>query len=299
MSEAIATITNCIPDLTQVELDFLNSNLATYKVSQYLEANKNDDGTCNVAASDFAKEAIQVLKDGGEVDFDDQIINKLKDKAKCIYNKLVSSSTSFKNAIKKFDGDFPVSHIKFEIDEAMSSNTRKAFTRAPEDYVIDIVLNGNPLKDASYQKRPNLLVAKTIIHEVIHAEMFRKLLSLANDNGSIDVDLLQFTLYQGDYLGMLDYYYRYGNNINSTWQHQQMAAHYRETIGRVLQEFDTGKVVDDNSQPDQLYLDLAWEGLNHNNLVAWKDALTQEEKDRINQVINNYISQYPNQNCTE
>lgn len=112
----------------------------------------------------------------------------------------------------------------------MPSNTKKAYTRPPQNYVIDIVLNGNSNKDASYQKRPNLLVVKTIIHEVIHAEMFRKLLSLANNNGSIDVELLKYTLLQGDYIGMLDYYYRYGNTINSTWQHQQMAAHYRETI---------------------------------------------------------------------
>lgn len=45
----------------------------------------------------------------------------------------------------------------------MPSNTRKGYTRAPENYVIDIVINGNLNKDASYQKRPNLLVAKTII----------------------------------------------------------------------------------------------------------------------------------------
>ena len=231
--------------------------------------------------------------------FDDQIINELTGKADCVYNKLNSSSTGFKNAIKKFDGKFPVSHLKFEIDPSMQSNTKRAYTRAPENYVIDIVLNGNSTKDASYQKRPNLLVAKTIIHEVIHAEMFRKLLSLANNNGSINVSLVNQMLQQGDYPGMLDYYFRNGEDINSNWQHQQMATHYRKTIGRVLQEFDTGITVPDNQQPSQLYMDLAWEGLNHSNLIAWQQAISQTERDRINQVINNYINQHSNQNCTE
>jgi hypothetical protein len=157
--------------------------------------------------------------------------------------------------IKKFDGEFPVSHLKFEIDNSMSSNTKKAYTRPPESYVTDIVLNGNPVKDASYQKRPNLLVAKTIIHEVIHAEIFRKILSLASDNGQIDTTVLNNMLQNGDYPGILDYYTRFGAN---GFQHQQMAAHYRETIGRMLQEFDTGSVVAEWQEPDQFYMDLAW-----------------------------------------
>src|SRR5690606_18149008 len=103
----------------------------------------------------------------------------------------------------------------------------------------------------------------------------------------------------GDYPGMLDYYFRNGEDINSSWQHQQMAAHYRETIGRALQVYDTGIAVPNNQQPSQLYMDLAWEGLNHSNLIAWEQAITQTERDRINQVINNYISQHSNQNCTE
>ncbi|PIA79062.1 hypothetical protein BFR04_05945 [Gaetbulibacter sp. 4G1] len=181
----------------------------------------------------------------------------------------------------------------------MSSNTKKAFTRPPEDYVIDIVLNGNSLKDASYQKRPNLLVAKTIIHEVIHAEMFRKLISLANNNGNIDVTSLNQMLQQGDYPGMLDYYFRYGNTPNSNWQHQQMAAHYRETIARMLQEFDTGNAVPENQQPQQLYLDLSWEGLIYSSITAWQEIMDDTERTRIANVISNYIANNLNQTCTE
>lgn len=224
---------------------------------------------------------------------EDQIINELEEKALCVYEKLKSSSAGFKNSIKKFEPDFPVAHLKFVADD-LDDNTRGE-TSPPENFVITITLN-NDASNSGYDFRPNLLTAKTIIHEVIHAEMFRKMLSLANNNGSIDVTLLNTMLQNGDYTGMLDYYTRYGLN---GFQHQQMATHYRETIGRVLQEYDTGIAVADNEQPSQLYLDLAWEGLNHSNITEWQDLTTQEEKDRIDQVISDYISDNENEDCNE
>ncbi|MFI2741964.1 hypothetical protein ACG2LH_04430 [Zhouia sp. PK063] len=153
--------------------------------------------------------------------------------------------------------------------------------------MIEITLNNNTsVNGVNY--RPNLLTVKTIIHEVIHAEMFRKMISLANDNGSIDVSKLDSMLQNGDYPGMLDYYTTYGIN---GFQHQQMAQHYRQTIADVLKEYDNGE------HSDQFYLDLAWEGLNHSNITAWKDAISQEERDRIDETIQDYIDQYKNQNC--
>lgn len=240
---------------------------------------------------EFVEEVIEALIDGDEVDFEEKIINGLEGKALCVYNKLKSSSTGFKNAIKKFEPEFPVAHLKFKGGD-LNDNTRGQ-TSPPNNYLITITLN-NDTSNSGYDYRPNLLTAKTIIHEVIHAEMFRKLLELSNDNGSIDVSTLNTMLANGDYPGMLDYYTRYGLN---GFQHQQMATHYRETIGRVLQEYDTGNTIPDNQQPDQLYMDLAWEGLNHSNIVEWQELTTQEEKDRIDQEIADYISEHANENC--
>lgn len=78
-----------------------------------------------------------------------------------------------------------------------------------------------------------------------------------------------------------------------------MTAYYRETITRSLQEFDTGIVVDNNTKINQLYLDLAWEGLNKSTITAWKDLTTQEEKDRVDIVISNYINNNKNERCIE
>lgn len=141
------------------------------------------------------------------------------------------------------------------------------------------------------------MIVKTLIHEVIHAEMFRKLMSLASSNGFIDTNKAMLLLENGDYPGMLDYYLRNGLDINSEWQHQQIAAHYRQTIGRILQEFDTGIFVADNIMPDQLYLDLAWEGLIYSNITAWNELYSDSERNRIQNVINSYIYQNKQDIC--
>ena len=134
------------------------------------------------------------------------------------------------------------------------SNTRGQ-TRAPDgagnspDYMITIVLNNNRSSEG-VDYRPNLMNAKTIAHEVIHAEMYRKLLSVLDNGGNIAGVSRQDVLDKiGDYPGIYYYFRRHKN-----WQHQQMATHYRETIAGMLQEFDTGVAVPNNQQPQQIYI---------------------------------------------
>lgn len=116
--------------------------------------------------------------------------------------------------------------------------------------------------------------------------MFRKLLSVLDNGGTITGVTRQDILdaLDGDFPGMYYYYRRHKN-----WQHQQMATHYRETLARALQEYDTGNAVLDNQQPDQLYMDLSWEGLRYPSIYTWT-SLPSEEKERINDVIADYIA---------
>ena len=100
-------------------------------------------------------------------------------------------------------------------------------------------------------------------------------------------------LSNGDFPGIYDYFRRHKD-----WQHAQMATHYRETLARILQEYDTGIAVPDNQQPVQLYMDLAWEGLRYPNIQTWT-SLPQTEQDRINDTISDYIDNNPNETCTE
>ena len=168
------------------------------------------------------------------IDDDYQIINELTGKALCVYNKLKSSSTGFKNAVKKFEPQFPVAHLKFDMGD---TGTARGITIPPDngtledgspDYVITIRINNNNT-NSGVTKRPNLLVAKTIAHEVLHAEMFRKMLSLAKQ-GHLDFTgwtAEEQTSYiisiKENFPGIYDYYRRHKN-----WQHAQMATHYRE-----------------------------------------------------------------------
>ncbi len=215
----------------------------------------------------------------------DEIINNLEGKAECIYSKLNFSSTKFKNMIKKFDGKFPVSHLKFESRDLPDGV--RGITEPPINYVITIAIN-NDSSESGVDYRPNLLTVKTIVHEVVHAEMFRKLLSLSSTNGMINVSTLNEMLEEGDYPGMLDYYTRFGVN---GFQHQQMAQHYRQTIANIL------KVYDNDQHSEQFYKDLAWEGLNHSNIISWQNVFSQEERDRIDKVIKDYINDNKNENC--
>ncbi|NJN27970.1 MAG: hypothetical protein HC819_19355 [Cyclobacteriaceae bacterium] len=188
-------------------------------------------------------------------------------KAECVYDKLVKTNT-LKRYVQKFDAKFPVAHLKFELSSSLSSTTNGQTRHTPGSLLINIALNANTLSG-----RTTMEVARTIFHEIIHAEMYRIVIE---NNYSVSIN---------DYPGVYDYYSRYKFNA----QHQQMAAHYIDIIGQALKEFD-GAV-----QSDQYYDDIAWDGLMGNydaagNLVttiAW-NQLSQTDKNRILGNISNH-----------
>ncbi|WP_435255290.1 hypothetical protein [Tenacibaculum sp. A30] len=244
---------------------YLGSTTQTYTYTSY-SCDTPHTGD-EVYKSEYMREQIlmdcgpgydNVTYDGYCIDTEEQIINKLEGKAECVYNKLKNSSTGFKNMMQKFDGDFPVSHLKYSVDDSLPDSVN-AITDNGGEYIIEIKLNGNNLS-----QRTALGLARTLIHETIHAEMYRKLRSV---NYKVSIN---------DFPGIYDYYRRHKN-----WQHEQMAAHYVETIADMLKEFD-------NSQnTNSLYTDLAWEGLQ--NTVTWNN-LSSSEKDRIINTVKNYKS---------
>src|SRR5699024_7907015 len=128
-------------------------------------------------------------------------------KAECVYNKLKNLSTGFAEAIQKFDGEFPVSHLKLSTNNNLSSSTY-GVTYAPENYVIKIEYNENRFGNIS-----DLGKALAITHEVIHAEIYRKMLS-ASQQG--DLNHNQYTTQnrinyvnslRNNFPGLYDYYW--------------------------------------------------------------------------------------------
>lgn len=191
-------------------------------------------------------------------------------KAECVYKKLRTLSGGFNNRMKEFDPEFPVSHLKFTVKDE-SNYIYNALTFPPESYVIEIQINKKGLN------RPNLSIARTIIHKVIHVEMFRKLLSIANNNGSFNQNILIAQLISGDFPGLLDYYTRYADP-KKHYQHQQMAEHYRNTMINMFKEFDP-------SQPFEIYEALSWVGLY--DTVSWNKK-SKEYKDRMKKINSNF-----------
>ena len=223
-----------------------------------------------------------------EVDWVNEIINELTGKAKCIYDKLQSSSTGFKNAIKQFDGEFPVSHLSFKINNTLSSGNY-GITNPPSNYNITVEFSNTQLGNIS-----DLGSAVAFAHEIIHAEIFRKMLSAAKQ-GDLDPDNMtqqQQVNYvnslRNNFPGIYDYYIE---RYKPTWNHNQIASHYRGTIADIIEEFD------DNSLSRQIYEDIAWAGLRIINnpitngtetSIAW-DNLSIEEKTRVTSNLSNYF----------
>lgn len=217
---------------------------------------------------------------------DKKIFDQLTGKAKCIYERLMAS-TLFSTAIKKFDGDFAVSHLKLTINNNLDANVF-AITVAPVNYVTEIQFDNTKLALLS-----DLGNAVVFAHEVIHAEIFRKMLSAAQ-NGSLDPATMttqQQVAYvnslKNNYPGLMDYYY---NRNHPNWNHDMIASHYRGTIADVIQQFDNNRL------PRSTYESVTWLGLGKLGgaltTVAW-DNLSPAEQTAITNLINENLYKGP------
>ena len=198
-------------------------------------------------------------------------------KLNCIWGTLNGSNTSFQRYLNQFDADFSIVDLEFDISNSLPSNVNGRTDNSNSNKIL-ISINGNTLGN-----RPVLGVARTIIHEAIHAELYRKVRSV---NNQISIN---------DFPGIYDYYRRYIKN----WQHQQMAAHYIDLMGKMLKEFDGSRM------SDQYYKDISWNGLymindknNHGTYiytVAFNE-LSPTEKTRILNNIKN-LKENGNKDC--
>lgn len=225
----------------------------------------------------------------GDCFLDQKIFDQLTGKAKCIYLRLMASSL-FSNAIKKFDGDFSVSHLKLTINNNLEPYVF-AITKLPVNYTTEIQYDNTKLGILS-----DLGSATVFAHEIIHAEMFRKMLSAAQ-NGSLEPTTMsaqQQTAYvnslKNNYPGLMDYFF---NRNHPTWNHDMMATHYRGIIADIIQQFDNNRL------PRSTYESVAWFGLGNlgdgKTTVAWAN-LSSAQKTAISNLISENIYKGPS-NC--
>ena len=183
-------------------------------------------------------------------------------KINAIYNHAKTVS-NFKQYLHNFEPTFSVAHLIFDIGTCKYS-TSLAETSEPVNYQIQIIFN----KDKDWTNMPKIVIADTFMHEMIHAEIFRKLLSLASSNGNIDVNLLKQYLNAHNYPGLFDYYVRYVKG-DSSFQHESMAAHYVTIMVNFLKQMYGTKYTDVE------YKTVVWMGLK--GTTAW-NLLPQSEK---------------------
>ena len=249
-------------------------------------------------------------------EFDEQIFVDTDFKSnpclKSVYDQM-GKATTFNNYLQNFDVDMSVANLRFGADENFSSNyetkyhNAMAITNPPlssNEILIDF--NTDPSTSGNILDKPDVFRAVAMIHEIIHAEMYRKMLDAmveAEGQGTTldwtDMNRFEFDQYletlQNKYFGIWDYNVRYDDNDNTpdNGQHQQMAQHYRDIIKDALTDYDPTLTETQKNA-------LSWIGLNEANVVAWQNIdedpnlNTEDEQNAINYIINLIQNTFPN-----
>lgn len=263
--------------------DMNNQNVID--IISFLNLHKPLDGNDDTPyAINFAQSAVEALVNNGEVDFLEKIIldGDLKEND-CLYSVYtdMGKATTFANYLENFDGDMSVANLRLKYDEDFESNhpdytSALAITLPPQNYLIDIIFNGDENLDVSIHDKPKLIIALCFIHEMIHAEIYRKMLSAAqlgnlNSNGWTIQQQIDFVNnLRNDFPGLYDYYYQ---RWHPDWGHQIMAQHYLNIIVSALSEYDN------NQNSLETYEALAWIGLY--DTISWNNLPPQQQQNHI------------------
>lgn len=196
------------------------------------------------------------------------IINNLTGKAKCLNDLLDKKGNSFiQNLLANFKGEKSDFSIKIESADVVSSSDNKkeinGSTTAPFNKTILIKISTSRANE-----HPNLVVARSILHEYIHADIYRKTPILHNSNDMPDFKKT---------------YETYGD----VYHHNNMAEFYLNSMKNALKAFhkdvltsDYNKYKDYYGEPnDTFYEAIAWGGLAEANPDAWVklDAAKKQE----------------------
>ncbi len=229
---------------------FLNSNtIVRNLILNYLLQNYFSYESVN-----FVVIAIKAIANGGEVDFDDNVIldstfvNNVK--LKCVYDLLKeSSSTLFNETVEVFIDD-PKYNLIFKKGNCVTTDeacTNSDNIDSTGEVIITIENIGGSVLD----------LAALILHEAIHAEMARFVLRYANGEDTNDRPRI-FQLYK--------YYENFYNQKDIN--HIYMTEKYINPIASALRKLDG------NSYPLDYYKSYAWDGLRKwdaNNLLSMEE----------------------------
>jgi len=274
-----------------------------------------DFGSANMWSNEskvFGKSAFDAWRYGGEVDLEEQVIidKDFKDNncLKSVYDDMGRAST-FNNYLQNFDNEMSVANLRFTADHSFGNNNQDytnamAITIPPlSSNEIVIAFNTDTSTTGNILNKPDVFKSVAMIHEILHAEMYRKMLDAvrAAEISGNNLNWANWTSEQfyndfldsleNKYFGIFDYFTRYnygtpvGNEPND-WQHEQMAQHYRDIIKQALTDYDPTLT---NAQKEAL----SWIGLNEANIKAWQNLLPSE-RTTINNTITQIQNTFPN-----
>lgn len=199
----------------------------------------------------------------------DRIINNLKGKAKCVFRLIQNhNGPLYQKTIGEFVGN---SSYILQINSGPCNNSMDEGCTDPQylDETGLIIIN------IAYEGYGTIDLASTILHEGIHAEIFRY------------VNAHQKGLDPQDRKAILDKFFYYKKMYTENVQHQFMADHYVKPIAEALRSLDG------NKYPLEDYLGFAWDGLRAYGYDYYYDNGVKKElekaaySDRNKKVIDN------------
>ncbi|OHT47043.1 hypothetical protein B0A71_21685 [Flavobacterium tructae] len=248
-SEAIAVIKTKIKISKAQMIYLMNTPEALNLVYSLVYNNPSEED------KNFALAMIDALKEGSVVDLKYRVIlDPTFSDNKClmgVYTQLGGSAT-FQNYLKKFDGDFSLANLTLSVGIDPKHPNASAVTYQPKNGLIEIKFNPEKLNT------PALNIAKNFAHEILHAEMFEKLLALSGKK-EIPWSAEFIESIRDDEPKIAEYYTMYlydipiGGSISDP-QHEYMAQLSIKTIKDILKQYD-------NTQAEDLYTAIAWWGL--------------------------------------
>ena len=257
-------------------------NIEFYNSYVWLYAHDESIGGGNVPGGGGGSSMSEVLID---------VINdsdlRAEERIKCVFDRLTQRSNTFEELIEQFRGENPLIHLSYAVSYELADSVNAEVLPVVDNYTLRIVLNGNVLPNM-----PPLITASAIVHETIHAHIFRQLLNVQEEWGranltEVEFNRLQDALDEQNYPSLYYFYNKFRGHAHA--QHDFMSVYYVPMIRDILYEIAP--------EQDQTICDaLAWIGLNELEYPNGKSvptsgwlALGEEKQKEYYRIVEEYI----------
>ncbi len=206
---------------------------------------------------------------------------------KCVYDKLNTIGGTLYSYLKDFRGKNALLDLDLQKDDEFGShcigdNCERTIAHTVDATAVgrvQIIFNTDSSTNGYIYNLSDIQIAKTIIHEVIHAHIIKTLLILKDETDMLNQSGFTpeewenyINSIKNDYKLLKERYdaYMQNNTVNlegvSDFDHEEIAFHYIDVIITALKEFDPNLT-------QAQYSALAWSGLK--NSIAWQNFLQQ------------------------